>query len=146
MAQETINALRGMRQQKNRSPKEPLSLQIKGEFPGDVIPLIVKLANVSEVSKVAAFGEESGVSLLVRTTEMFVPLGGLVNAEEEIRKIEAELEHQRGFLASVRKKLSNEAFVAHAPQHVVELERKKESDSLSKIESLEKALKVLKNK
>ncbi len=146
IAQETINALRGMRQQKSISPKESLVLRIKGAFPEEVLPLIVKLANVSSVESVTSFGDESGVSLLVRTTEMFVPLGGLVDAGEEIKKIEAELEHQHRFLDSVRKKLSNEAFVAHAPEHVVELERKKEADSLLKIESLEKALKALKNK
>ena len=146
IAQETINALRGMRQQKNISPKESLVLRIKGAFPEEVLPLIVKLANVSSIEDVTSFGDESGVSLLVRTTEMFVPLGGLVDAGEEIKKIEAELEHQHRFLDSVRKKLSNEAFVAHAPEHVVELERKKEADSLLKIESLEKALKALKNK
>ena len=146
IAQETINALRGMRQQKSISPKESLVLRIKGAFPEEVLPLIVKLANVSSIEAVTSFGDESGVSLLVRTTEMFVPLGGLVDAGEEIKKIEAELEHQHRFLDSVRKKLSNEAFVAHAPEHVVELERKKEADSLLKIESLEKALKALKNK
>ena len=80
------------------------------------------------------------------TVELFVPLAGLVDVEEEVRKIEAELEHQRGFLASVRKKLDNESFVAHAPEKVIALERKKEADSLSKIESYEKALATLKSK
>jgi valyl-tRNA synthetase len=82
---------------------------------------------------------------MVRTLEIFVSLGGRVDVDEEIRKAEAELEHQKNFLSSVRKKLSNESFVAHAPEKVVELERKKEADSLSKIESLENAIKLLKN-
>jgi valyl-tRNA synthetase len=82
---------------------------------------------------------------MIRTFEIFVPLGNLVNVDEEIAKLSAELERQQGFLASVRKKLANEAFVAHAPEKIVALERKKESDSLSKIESLEQAINALKN-
>ena len=112
----------------------------------NMLPLVTKLANVSSVEKVADFGESAGVSMLVRTVELFVPLAGLVDVEEEVRKIEAELEHQRGFLASVRKKLGNESFVAHAPEKVIALERKKEADSLSKIKSYEKALATLKSK
>ena len=112
----------------------------------NMLPLVTKLVNVSSVEKVADFGESAGVSMLVRTVELFVPLAGLVDVEEEVRKIEAELEHQRGFLASVRKKLGNESFVAHAPEQVIALERKKEADSLSKIESYEKALAALKSK
>ena len=76
---------------------------------------------------------------------MFVPLTGLVNVEEEIVKIETELAYQQKFLDSVRKKLSNERFVANAPEAVVAVERKKEADSLSKIESLTASLKTLRN-
>ena len=76
---------------------------------------------------------------------MYVPLTGKVNVEEEIAKIEAELEYQKKFLESVRRKLSNESFVAHAPEKVVAIERKKEADSLSKIEGYESQLKALKN-
>ena len=82
---------------------------------------------------------------MIRTVEMYVPLTGKVDVEEEIAKIEAELEYQKKFLESVRKKLSNESFVAHAPEKVVAMERKKEADSLSKIEGYESQLKALKN-
>ena len=146
VAQETVNGVRGVRQQKGISPKDSLELKVKGEFPMNMVALVSKLANVTSVEKVSAFGDAAGVSLMVGTVEIFVPLEGLVDAEEEIRKIEVELEHQRGFLESVRKKLGNESFVAHAPEKVVALERKKEADSLSKIESLEKTLAVLKAK
>lgn len=81
---------------------------------------------------------------MVGTVEMFIPLGGLVNVEEEIAKIEADLAHQRGFLEGVRKKLSNESFVAHAPEKIVAVERKKEADALSRIESIESQLNSLK--
>ena len=101
------------------------------------------MANLSSFESVESFGESAGISFMVRTVEMFVPLTGLVDAAEEIAKLEAELKYQQDFLASVRKKLSNESFVAHAPAKVVEMERKKEADSLSKIESYENQLKAL---
>jgi valyl-tRNA synthetase len=82
---------------------------------------------------------------MVRTVEMFVALEGLVNAAEEIAKLEKELDYQVKFLESVRKKLSNQGFVAHAPEAVIANERKKEADSLSKIESYEAQIKALKN-
>ena len=91
-----------------------------------------------------AISEGEGVGFLVGTTEMFVPLKGLVNADEEIAKAEKDLEYQQRFLASVRAKLANEKFVAHAPEAVIANERKKEADALSRIESLEKQLKALK--
>ena len=75
---------------------------------------------------------------------MSVPLEGLIDASEEKGKLTSELEHQRKFLASVRAKLSNEKFTAHAPAAVIENERKKESDCLSRIEALEAALEALK--
>ncbi len=145
-AQEAVNSIRGIRQQKNLSPKEALNLLIKGSFPTDVIPVIAKLANISEVEVVKEFNsDEAGVSFMVRTFEMFVPLTGLVNVEEELVKLEAALEYQQKFLNTVRKKLSNERFVNNAPAAVVEVERKKEADSLAKIEGLESQIAMLKN-
>ena len=147
MAQEVINTVRGTRQQKNISPKEELQVLFKGDFPMNMTPVVRKLGNVSSIGLTDDFGDTSeGVSALVRTVEMFIPLAGMVNVEEEIRKIEGELEHQRSFLESVRKKLGNESFVAHAPEKVVAMERKKEADSLAKIEAYEKTLESLKNR
>ena len=145
IAAETINGIRSVRQQKNIAPKEPLVLKVKGAFPASLIPLIAKLANTSSVEIVEEFGEGgSGVSFLVGTLEMFVPLGGLVNVEEEIAKLEKDLEYQKKFLEGVRRKLANEAFTAHAPAAVVENERKKEADALSRVESLTSQLNALK--
>ena len=147
MAQKVSNTVCGTRQQKNISPKEELQVLFKGDFPMNMTPVVRKLGNVSSIGLTDDFGDTSeGVSALVRTVEMFIPLAGMVNVEEEIRKIEGELEHQRSFLESVRKKLGNESFVAHAPEKVVAMERKKEADSLAKIEAYEKALESLKNR
>ena len=143
MACEAVAGVRNIRQSKNLSPRESLDLKIKGDFPAEVLPVVTKLANVSVAG---AEGDLSAAQrFMVRTVEMFVPLTGLINVEEEIAKLEAELAYQQKFLDSVRKKLSNERFVANAPEAVVAVERKKESDSLSKIESITITLNALKN-
>ena len=146
MAKEAINGVRSIRQQKGLSPKLALSLKMKGDFPMDMLPVVKKLSNTSGIECPEDFGDTSnGVSFMVRTVEIFVPLAGLVDVEEELRRVNESLEYQRKFLDSVRRKLANEAFVAHAPESVVALERKKEADSLSKINSLEIQLNSLNN-
>ena len=145
LAKEAAGSVRSVRQQKGISPKEPMKLVIKGDFPVELLPVVKKLANVSDVDFKENFNNLSGVGFMVGTIEMFVLLEGLVNAEEEIAKLEAALEYQKKFLDSVRKKLSNANFTAHAPEAVVAGERKKEADSLSKIASYESQLKQLKN-
>ena len=143
IAKEVAGGVRSTRQQKNISPKEALEIKVKGSFPMEMVPVVAKLANVSSAEKVEEFSG-NGITFMVGTVEIFVPLGGLVNADEEIAKIESELSRLRGFLEGVRKKLSNEAFTAHAPEKVVAMERKKEADALLKIENLEKNLNALK--
>ncbi len=145
MAMEAVNAVRGVRNQRNIAPKEELTLKIKGEaFPAEVLPIVEKMAGV-KVERVADLGQTQGAGFLVRTYEMMVALDGLVNVAEEIEKAQKELEHQQKFLAGVRAKLSNERFVNNAPAAVIGNERKKEADALSRIESLESKLKQLKN-
>jgi valyl-tRNA synthetase len=87
---------------------------------------------------------EGAASFMVGVDEVYVPLQGLVDVDEERQKILAELEYTRGFLGSVLKKLSNERFVNNAPANVVELERKKQSDAETKIKALEERLRELK--
>ena len=141
---EAVAGVRNIRQQKNISQKEALTLKVKADFPAVAVPVIEKLGNVS-VETVDSFGETaSGVTFMVKTHEMFVPLTGMVNAEEEIAKLEAAIAYQEKFLESVRKKLSNEKFVNSAPEKVVAMERKKEADSLAKIEAAKASLKALK--
>ena len=145
-AKELAGGVRATRQQKNIPPKEPLDIKVKGDFPMEMIPVVTKLANLGSAEKVTESVEGNGISFMVGTVEIFIPLDGLVDAGEEIAKMESELSRLRGFLGGVRKKLSNEAFTAHAPEKVVAMERKKEADALLKIENLEKSLNALKNK
>ena len=145
MTQEAVNGIRSIRNQKGIAPKEALTLKCKEGFDPSFLPVVEKLANLSSVTTVEDFGSAAGVSFMVRTVEMFIELSGLVNVEEEIAKLEKELAYQQKFLAGVRAKLSNERFTAHAPEAVIANERKKEADSLSKIESYESQLKALRN-
>ena len=142
LAMEAVNGVRGVRSQRNIAPKEALKLSIKGaSFPN--IPLVEKMANC-QVELVDSFGNAQGVAFLVRTQELFVVLDGQVNVAEELAKAEKDLAYLQKFLQGVRGKLSNERFVAHAPAAVIEMERKKEADALSKIESLEAQIQQLK--
>ena len=145
MAEEAVVALRAIRQQKNISPKEPLKLRVYGDFPEEVMPAVIKLANIASV-ETAKSDADSGAELpfMVRTVKMSVPAEGLVDAGKELEKLEADLKYQEEFLAIVRRKLSNEKFVNGAPEKVVAVERKKEADAVSKIESLKASIAALK--
>ena len=145
-ASEAVNGIRNVRNQKNIPPKEKLSLVVKGWFPMSMEGIVKKMAGVGKVDFVSGDSKVSGATFLVRTTEITVPLTGLVNEEEEIAKLQKDLEYQFRFLEGVRKKLSNAAFTAHAPEAVVANERKKEADALSRIEIIQKQLDSLKNK
>ena len=87
---------------------------------------------------------EGAASFLVGTTEYAVPLGNLINVEEELKKLEAGLKSQEGYLQSVLKTLSNEKFVSKAPANVIEMERKKQSDAEPKIAALKESIAALK--
>ena len=141
LAKQAVIEIRAIRAQKQISPKAALELYIDGDFDAGLEATICKAANISNIHSGKASG--TSVSFIVGTIKMSIPLEGLVDAEEERKKLKAELDHQRKFLASVRSKLGNEKFVAHAPQAVIDTERKKEADALSRIEALEASLKAL---
>ncbi len=146
MAQDAVNNIRGIRQQKGISLKETFTLKYKGDFPSEMLPIVEKLANISQSEQVKDFDSSvSGVAFMVRTAELFIPLTRQINVKEELSKLNEQLEYQKKFLESVRKKLSNPRFTTSAPMAVVDVERKKEIDSLSKIESLESQINVLIN-
>lgn len=141
IACEAVAGIRSLRQEKGLSPKEILSVKADAGFPCEVAAVVEKLANVKFDDTVS---EGAGVTVMAGTSKVFVALEGLVNVAEEIEKLEKELAYCQGFLASVRKKLSNERFVSGAPEAVVANERKKEADTLAKIETIEASLKSLK--
>ncbi|MBO5586744.1 MAG: valine--tRNA ligase [Prevotella sp.] len=149
-AKQIISGVRGVRQSKNIGPREPLTLEVVASADEKVItkcpaigPIIQKMAGLEGISYVEQKGEGSS-AFMIGTREYAVPLGNLIDVEAELEKAEAQLKHLQGFLMGVRKKLSNERFVANAPEAVVALERKKESDSLEKIAALEQTIAELK--
>ena len=144
VAKSVIASVRAIRNQNNISPKELLSLQVVGKNPiATLDDVVLKMANLSSFDVVDSKGDGT-VSFLVGTTEYAVFIGNLINADEEIAKMEAEVKRLEGFLVGVQKKLSNERFVANAPANVVELERKKQADAESKIAALKENIMTLK--
>ena len=143
VVKEIVSGVRTIRLQKNIPNKDTLALQVLGDHNDAFNPVIAKMCNLSEITKTddKAAG---AVSFLVRTTEYAVPLGNMINVEEELAKLAEELKYQQGFLASVQKKLSNESFVSKAPAKVIEMERKKQADAESKIKSIEESIAALK--
>lgn len=141
-----IAGVRTVRNQKNIAQKEQLSLQVvsKNDFEA-YNDVTLKMANLDKIEVIAEKSADAS-SFMVGTDEFAVPLGDLIDVAAEIEKAEAQLKHLEGFLMGVRKKLSNENFVAHAPEKVVALERKKESDSVEKIAALKATIEELKKK
>ena len=141
---EVISGIRTIRLQKNIAQKEALVLEVTGENPvAGFGSVIAKLCNLSEIKQVET-KSEGAAAFMVGTTEYAVPLGNLINVEEELKKLEADLKYQEGFLQSVMKKLSNEKFVSKAPANVIEMERKKQADAETKIAALKESIAALK--
>ena len=139
-----IGNVRAVRNQRNISQKQKLTIEAIGNNPfADYDNLVKKMANVENVIVVGTKSEGTS-AFLVGTSEYAVQLGNLIDKEAEIAKAEAELKHLEGFLAGVEKKLSNERFVQNAPEAVVTLERKKQSDAMTKIAALKETLAALK--
>ena len=146
-AKQIISGVRAVRQTKNISPRQPLTLEVV--MPGSdssnvtkcsgVGDIILKMAALSSIEYVQTKSDGTS-SFLIGTTEYAVQLGSLIDTEAEIQKMEAELKHLQGFLIGVQKKLSNERFVQNAPAQVVELERKKQSDAETKIAALTESI------
>ena len=141
---EVISGIRTIRLQKNIAQKEALALEVTGENPvAGFGSVIAKLCNLSEIKQVET-KSEGAAAFMVGTTEYAVPLGNLINVEEELKKLETDLKYQEGFLQSVMKKLSNEKFVSKAPANVIEMERKKQADAETKIAALKESIAALK--
>ncbi len=143
--EEFITAVRSIRNEKNIAQKIALQVYFTKSAEGSIIEkysdIICKLCNLDTL-EACENKVEKAIAKMVRTLEFFVPLTDNVNKEEEIKKIQADIQYYEGFKASVMKKLSNESFVSKAPEQVVAMERKKLSDAEQKIETLKEQLKA----
>ncbi|MBU3821885.1 valine--tRNA ligase [Flavobacteriaceae bacterium XHP0103] len=144
-AQEVVSGIRTIRKDKNISFKETVDLSVVNSenVATTFDSVIVKLGNIETLSYVDA-SIDGALTFRVKSNEYFIPIAGAINVEEEIKKLTEELQYTEGFLISVQKKLSNERFMAGAPEQVVANERKKEADALAKIEMLKTSLAGLK--
>ncbi len=144
-AAEVISGIRTIRKDKNIPFKDAIELKvINNEKASEAFDsVIMKLTNLSALEYVDD-AVNGALTFRVKSNEYFVPVSGNINIEEEIKKLTEELEYTKGFLASVEKKLSNEKFVAGAPEHVIANERKKQADALAKIATLEQSIASLK--
>ena len=143
-ASEVVMNIRNIRQTKGISPKEALEIYAKEPYVNTMDSIIKKLANISDIKVVPAFDSSvSGVNFMIKTNEFFVPLTEHINVEEEVAKMKAEIEYFEKFLKGVNAKLSNEKFVNNAPESVVAMERKKQSDAQTKIENLNNRIQSL---
>ena len=146
LAAETIQNIRKIRKEKNIAHKVALQLVINEHVSIDKTfdTIIRKMTNLESVS----YGKEEvqgAFSFRVKANEFYIPVAaGGVDVSEEIARLEKELKHQQGFLTGVMKKLSNERFVSSAPEKVVAIERKKQSDAVAKISTIQKQLAGLK--
>ena len=141
---EVISNVRAVRVQKNIAQKETLELQVVGTNPvADFNAILFKMCNLSGITVVDAKAD-GAATFMVRTTEYAVPMKNLIDVEAEIARMEKELKAKEGFLKGVLAKLSNERFVANAPEAVVALERKKQADAESIIKSLKESIEALK--
>ncbi len=144
---EVVTAIRSVRKEQNIAPREALKLMVRisedSKYRESLEPVIMKLANLSEVALINE-EPEGALSFIVKNVEYYVPVGGMVDPAEELKKLEEELAYTRGFLKSVEKKLSNDRFVQHAPALVVEKERQKMDDAAGKIAVLGAQIKKLK--
>ncbi len=145
LAKEVISAVRNVRKQKNLPNKDALTLKVivDENYPAEYEAVITKMANLTEVERVEEKAA-TAAAFIVKTTQYFVPLGGLIDVEAERKKMSEELTYLEGFLASVMKKLSNERFVSSAPEKVVANERAKKADAEAKIAAIKERLEQLK--
>ncbi len=136
---ELIAAIRNIRMSKNIPFKEKLVLETAEGHDSTFDAVVIKMAGLECIRPIVEKSAASA-SFLIGTQEYAIPMGALINVEEEIKKLSEELAYQEKFLASVMKKLGNESFVSKAPEAVIALERKKQSDAEARIATLRESL------
>lgn len=144
-ATDVISGIRTIRKDKNIPFKDTIELKVVNNETASVFfdSIIKKLGNVSNLEYVSE-KVDGALSYRVKSNEYFIPITGNIDIDAEIAKLTEELNYTKGFLKSVQAKLSNEKFVAGAPEKVIEMERKKEADALAKIATIEQSLAGLK--
>ncbi|WP_277069925.1 valine--tRNA ligase [Prevotella corporis] len=141
-----VAGIRTVRNQKNITPKIALRLEVVAQNNFEQYnSVIIKMANLENISVVEEKSPDAS-GFMVGTDGFAVPLGSLIDVKAEIEKLEKELKHLEGFLKGIKAKLSNENFVAHAPEAVVAKERKKQSDSEEKIATIKANIDELRKK
>ena len=145
LAREVISSVRNIRNQKNLPQKEQLTLKVVEDenYPAEFAPVVMKLANLTAIEPTTE-KDPTAAAFIVKTTQYFVPLAGMIDTEAEVKKLEEELKYFEGFLRSVMAKLSNERFVQNAPEKVVANERAKQADAEAKIAAIKEQLTALK--
>ena len=142
-AKQVVTEIRSIRKSKNIGPREPLTVEAVGSNPLSALnSVIIKMAGLDEIV-IADAKSEGSAAFMIGTQEFAVRLGGHIDVEAELKKMQAELEHLEGFLKGVNAKLQNENFVAHAPAAVVENERKKQADATQKIATIKESMAAL---
>ena len=145
LAREVISSVRNIRNQKNLPQKEQLTLKVVEDenYPAEFASVVMKLANLTAIEPTTE-KDPTAAAFIVKTTQYFVPLAGMIDTEAEKKKLEEELKYFEGFLRSVMAKLSNERFVQNAPEKVVANERAKQADAEAKIAAIKEQLTALK--
>ena len=145
LVREVISAVRNVRNQKNLPQKEQLTLKVVVDenYPAEFAPVVAKMANLTAIEPTTE-KDPTAAAFIVKTTQYFVPLAGMIDTEAEVKKLEEDLKYYEGFLKSVMAKLSNERFVQNAPEKVVANERAKQADAEAKITAIKEQLAALK--
>lgn len=136
---EIVAGIRTVRKQKQLPQREALELDVKGPRDTALDCVLIKIGNLSAITDVEEKNPMAS-AFIVGATEYSVPLNGKINVEEEIAKLNKDLEYYTKFLAGVEKKLGNERFVANAPEAVVAVERKKKADAEEKLAAIRASL------
>ncbi len=140
-AKQVVSEVRTIRKEKQIAQKEVLDMFVM--HPSNPLLYwtagIEKLANLTPL-QLTQSPIEGALSFRVDAYEYFIPIAGAIDVDAEIAKVTEELAYTKGFLTSVEKKLSNDRFVSNAPEAVIALEKKKQSDAIAKIETLEQSL------
>ncbi len=145
-AKETVSGVRKIRTDRNIPNKDALELKVqKGDkgYEEGFNRVVIKLANLSSLELVDQ-EVQGAASFRVKSTNYYIPMEGFIDVDEELKKLEQELNYTRGFLNSVMKKLGNERFVNSAPEAVVAKEKAKQADAEAKIKVLEERIASMK--